>query len=375
MADSAPRLGRLTASLDSDAAAWVPAALHGFAEGVGSIVPPVFDAYARVFHPPKRIEGTEEVPVRWADVAEANGRTMHPAAEWGSIVTGFWTDRYNPAQPGLWDRPPSRGELPHELARRLVAILSEHTGQPDHGFFAVWEGFGDPVRVFMFPEDMPEDQRRREEKAAQEAFEADVRAWRGLVDSGATFKVPGRGMHLLSAALEAIEDFYEGDDGLSLRHPPTMWWPADQAWCVSSEIDLRRPMWAEAARRSRQSWPTTSSRPSLCGTRRASPGTPTRSTRYPWHPSKVHSIRASLAHRSTIDSAALRSLRRSPTALRATERRDSLSHRYARLVWPLGRYSRLRFRVEATQPRAVPLLRSLDPPGAPTTGFCFVAAR
>ena len=145
MAEPGGRLGRLTGWLDSDAAAWVPAALRGFAEGVCSIVPPVFDAYARVFHPATRMEDKEEVPVRWADVAEANGRTVHPAAEWGSIVAGLLAHKQS-GQPGLWDQPPSQGELPQGIARRLLVTLSEHTAQPDHAFFAVWEGFGYPPR-------------------------------------------------------------------------------------------------------------------------------------------------------------------------------------------------------------------------------------
>jgi hypothetical protein len=239
MAEPGGRLGRLTGSLDSDAAAWVPAALRGFAEGVCSIVPPVFDAYARVFHPATRMEDKEEVPVRWADVAEANGRTMHPAAEWGSIVAGLLAYKQS-GQPGLWDQPPSQGELPQGIARRLLATLSEHTAQPDHAFFAVWEGFGYPSSLlFLFPEDMPEQERHRAEQKAQDALDARVRPWRELVDGAAAFEVPGRRMHLLSGPLEAIEDFYEFYNGwLSVRHPPSLWWPGDQAWCVGGDVDL-----------------------------------------------------------------------------------------------------------------------------------------
>ena len=39
--------------------------------------------------------------------------------------------------------------------------------------------------------------------------------------------------YLLHGPLVAIEDFYEFH-----REPPSMWWPADQAWCVATDIDL-----------------------------------------------------------------------------------------------------------------------------------------
>ena len=128
---SGRNLGRLTASTDAHAADWI-LALRDFDYTVGSIVPPVFDAYARVFHPASRRGGETEIPVTWADVAKANGRKMHPAAEWGSI-TGSWEFQHRSTQPGLWDSAPSTGQLPRELAERLVGILSRNAENRDRG--------------------------------------------------------------------------------------------------------------------------------------------------------------------------------------------------------------------------------------------------
>jgi hypothetical protein len=229
------RLGRLTASHDIDAAAWILVALRDFDYTVGSIVPPVFDAYARVFHPASRGSGEDEVPVRWADVAAANGRVMHPAAEWGSI-TGSSGYQYNSTQPSLWDTEPSTGNLPAAIAQRLAAVLSEHTDDPSQGSFGIWEGWGTPISMFF-----SEGTAERVQQQAQEAFDAEVAAWRGLVESAASFQVPQRPMHLLRGPLVAIEDFYERYDGpssLCLRNPPSLWWPADGRWCVGTDIDL-----------------------------------------------------------------------------------------------------------------------------------------
>jgi hypothetical protein len=233
---SQQHLGRLSASSDIDAATWILVALRDFDGTVGSIVPPVFEAYARIFHPASRGTGDDQLAVRWADVAEANGREMHPAAEWGSI-TGSWEYQYRSTQPGLWDSPPSTGELPGEVAQRLGAVLSAHTDDPSHGFFGIWEGWGEPIPMFLFTEGTPE----KVQQQAREAFDAEAAAWRGLVESAVSFDVPQRPMQLLCGPLVAIEDFYERYDGrssLCLRNPPSLWWPADERWCVGTDIDL-----------------------------------------------------------------------------------------------------------------------------------------
>jgi hypothetical protein len=236
LAASQHELGRLRGSPDIDAAAWLLIALRDADGTVGSVVPPVFDAYARVFHPACRGAGNGELAVRWAEVAEANGRVMHPAAEWGSI-TGSWSYRYRSTQPGLWDSPPSTGQLPSEVALRLAAILSRHTYDPGNGCFGVWEGWGTGTGMFFFAKGTPEAAKRR----ARDAYDAEAAAWRGLIESAARFHVPHRWMHLLRGPLAAIDDFYErygGPSSLCLRDPPSLWWPGDAKWCVGTDIDL-----------------------------------------------------------------------------------------------------------------------------------------
>ena len=171
--------------------------------------------------------------MRWAEVAQTNGREMHPAAEWGSI-TGSWDYQ---SQPGVWDEPPATGRLPRVIARRLVAVLAEQTYDPGRAFFGIWEGWGTPAGAFLFAEDTPEATHQQ----ARDAFDAEVAAWLGLVDGAASFQAPHRRMHLLRGPLTAIEDFYQRYDhesSLCPRDPPSLWWPGDAKWAVGTDIDL-----------------------------------------------------------------------------------------------------------------------------------------
>jgi hypothetical protein len=205
---------------DSGAAEWVLANLTGFAEGVGSIVPGCFESYARVFHPAsltvadeaaagpearsvRWVDGTTrwEKPVRWAEVAAANDREMHPAAEWGSI-TGSLDYVYNGEQPGIWDSPPELGGPPPEVAERLVDVLVKFTGVPDGCWFGVSDIWASPLCAnVQVPPKFGTDHRRY-------------------------FLLKGP---LRSALISPDRD---GDRLADL------WWPEDRAWFVGSDVDL-----------------------------------------------------------------------------------------------------------------------------------------
>jgi hypothetical protein len=198
----APKHGLLAVAADATPAAWVMAGIRHFGYDVGSIVPATFRAYARVFHPAVRGEGSDAAEVRWAEVARANGRVMHPAAEWGSI-TGSWGYQYGGSQPGIWDYPPSTGELPAGVAARLVAVLARHTSTPQRCWFAVWEGFGG--------------------LASQ---------WR----SAPRFELPHRSMLLLAGPVDAAAASLDAQPWLG--QSASLWWPDDRAWCVGTDVDL-----------------------------------------------------------------------------------------------------------------------------------------
>ncbi len=227
--DSERKLGRLCASIDASAADWIVAGVRDFDGTVGSIVPAVFEAYARVFHPAGLRTDTGWADVGWSDVAEANGRVMHPAAEWGSLV-GSWKVK---GQPELWEAAPSQGEPPDSITERLAALLADYTETPSRCWFAVWEGWGSWSNTsessVFFPDDTPEDGRQR----ARESHRAKRAARQGLIKNAAPFELPQRPMRLLNAPLAAVGDLHE-----YLCHAPSVWWPQDRAWCIGTDVDL-----------------------------------------------------------------------------------------------------------------------------------------
>lgn len=193
-------LGGLPVETDVSPGAWIAAAVVPFGPGatVASLVPPVFDAYARVFHPAYRYEGLDDAEVPWAAVAAANGTVAHPLMQWPAI-TGGWEYLTEDSQPPLWDGPPAEGHLPVEVARRLAAVLAAHTATPEDCRFGRWHGFG---------YDAP---------------------------AAPTLALPDRAFWLVRGAV--------GDAARNLAPEPheqsaNLWWPADRAWCVATDIDL-----------------------------------------------------------------------------------------------------------------------------------------
>jgi hypothetical protein len=189
---------------DATAAAWIAESMHGFALDVGSIVPPQFEAYARVFHPAHlHQQDVRGAPVRWAEIAAANGRTVHPEMQFMKIAlipspyAHAWT------QPGLADRVPEVGSLSMDEAAELAAVLQPHTTTPEDCFFAVWDGWG--------------------------GLRHDMRG-------APVVAIPGRTMRLLRGPIHAVTE--NTDEHETRFQSANLWWPADRAWCVATEIDL-----------------------------------------------------------------------------------------------------------------------------------------
>lgn len=201
---------KLRVPADAQAADWLVETLR-WEHRADSLVTDRFAAYGRVFHPAsQRREWVSEPQdeVRWAAVAAANGRVMHGAAEWGSII-GSWKTT---AQAALWDCAPTRGELPERIALLVAATLRAHTSSTEDCYFGVWEGTG---------------------------WQGDPSCWRNWVGQiPPRFQLPSREMLLLAGPLDAIEDFYAPQPGLTRPTPPHIWWPADHAWCVATDVDL-----------------------------------------------------------------------------------------------------------------------------------------
>ena len=177
--------------------AWIAAAVHDSLADVGSLVPPVFAAYARVFHPAVRYDGDDDVDVTWAAVAAHNRTVPHPLMQWPA-VTGSWDYVDEDSQPPVWDRAPDEGHLPVPSAARLVPLLSSHTATPEDCFFGVWSGWG----------------------LTQVAAPA--------------LELPHRSYWLVRGPVTLATANFADEPAEQSAH---LWWPADRAWCVATDID------------------------------------------------------------------------------------------------------------------------------------------
>ncbi|MCZ2859271.1 hypothetical protein [Blastococcus sp. VKM Ac-2987] len=197
------QLGGLPVETDVSRGSWVARAVADEPAGtVGSLVPPVFAAYARVLHPAYRYDGDDDVEIPWSAVAALNGTVAHPLMQWPA-VTGGWEYLNEDSQPPTWDGAPAEGHLPTTVAERLAGALARHTTAPGGCLFGRWSGFG---------------------------FDAD-----GVRDLPALALPGGRDVVLVRGRV--------ADAARNLAPEPSeqsanLWWPADRSWLVATDIDL-----------------------------------------------------------------------------------------------------------------------------------------
>ena len=117
-------------------ASWIAERLHPFGEDTGSVVPDGFERYARLFHP---VEGRSGRPERWAEIAERNGRIVHPEMQLHMISRPVGSPSPNGYDPGPGY---NSGSLPNDERVVVVEHLRRATSTPDDCWFCVWEGFG-----------------------------------------------------------------------------------------------------------------------------------------------------------------------------------------------------------------------------------------
>lgn len=197
------QLGGLPIETDVSSGVWISSGRRRGTPGtVGALVPAVFESYARVLHPAIRYAGDDDVEVPWAEVAAHNGTVAHPLMQWVP-VTGSWDYRASDSQPPVWDDAPSEGHLPVEVAVRLAAVLRRHTGTPEDCRFGRWTGYG--------------------------------------FDAAALERLPQlllRGGHDVVVVRGAVHDAARNLAPEPHEQSANLWWPADRAWCVVTDIDL-----------------------------------------------------------------------------------------------------------------------------------------
>ena len=216
---------------DAAGAAWVVGGLErpmGRAEPPGwhlplatyvaQVIPTGFPAYACVFHPAtRRRDGAR---VRWTEVAHRLGRVAHAEMQWHALLSGRTPGDSLSSE---WD-PPGQGHLPLAETRVLVERLRPFTTSPQRCWFAVWEGWGNPVPLAAdvhpkVPPPVPTPWPAR--RCPRLACPGPQHPWR-VYD-------------LYQGPVEAAIDLAEHGRNASL------WWPDDRRWCVS-------PRWTSCGR-------------------------------------------------------------------------------------------------------------------------------
>jgi hypothetical protein len=237
---------RLRPVTDVSAAAWVVDGV-GDASRVDGLLPPRFDAYARILHPawPAGDASADEArpePVRWADVAAASGRQVHARVQFDALV-GVERGKARPYEPDV-------GEFPPPLLSALCGLLGRHTTTPERCWFCLWDGWG-WIRGWPSMTALPVGGARGRVGRAGSAIEVPPAFPPEILD-GPRVSVPSRDYILFEGPLTAAGELgWRCGELLSIAHPerdfdpsefepqsPSLFWPEDRAWCVATEVDL-----------------------------------------------------------------------------------------------------------------------------------------
>ena len=203
----------LTFLTDVTPGRWVEEGLARSFGSMGSLVPGGYAAYARLLHPARN--GTDR-RLRWSAVAEWSGRVYHPLMSFEGISAPASGHGLGPPP---WDEDPNHGSMDEEVATELAALLAQFTGTPEHCYFGVWEGYGQYSGGSAM---LTSDGRGRRLGTPR-----DIRRAQRL-------RGRGRDYLLYRGRLEDITGFYTN----FRSEPPNIWWPADLAWFVATDIDL-----------------------------------------------------------------------------------------------------------------------------------------
>ena len=205
-----PNLKFLT---DVSAGRWVEQSLSPDFGCVGSLVPVGYEGYARMLHPAR---DASEQPVRWSEVVDWSGRVYHAVMSFEGISSSVDGRGVGPRP---WDDDPKHGSMDEDQAIELSRFLARYTATPDECYFGVWDGYGQySGGTTMLTSDgssrrlgMPSDISR-------------ARRMRGVDHDYLLYR--GRLAH--------ITEFFTN----FRSQPPNIWWPADHAWFVATDIDL-----------------------------------------------------------------------------------------------------------------------------------------
>lgn len=238
----------LKPKLDPNEAAWVSKNRRPFDTfSVGSLVPAVFERYARLLHP---ASSYANLPVRWAEVAGWSGRTIHPLAQWELLARPLPGHEVGRCPFIL---PPREGGLPPGHLRKLCGLLTGQTADPERCFIALWDGYGSPEVVLTAPESVrgsgsaprsaPESAPGSSPgPASGQASDGNDQTSKSNVPplwaGAAELRLEYRAFLVAEGSLATVAEMTGKHGAFGSRLPPTLFWPADHTWFVASDPDL-----------------------------------------------------------------------------------------------------------------------------------------
>lgn len=160
---------------------------------VGSLVPNVYERYARICHPGLRREGQLLLPVFWTDMATFTGAHAHALMHWGKICTSrFYGEEVE---------EPVVGTIPDTILEPLKKVLLLFASD-EPCWLAVWEGWGDDY--------LPQ------------------------VPETASVKTKERGWDLFRVPFESID----AQLLIGGEQTASMVWSGDFSWWLNNDVDL-----------------------------------------------------------------------------------------------------------------------------------------
>ena len=208
---------------DVSAADWLDDALHSYGDErvrLANFVPDTYEAFARILHP---YWGARTG--RWAEIAASRGVTIGPDTTFDEAC-GLGSDEISQGH------HPSDGSLPSAEMAALGRVLTPHTRTSEECVYCFWAGFG------IWGSDNGETYHGHLTDEQNEALNAPIRErWRRELDAMKAIPrvaLPAREHFLFTGPLSRTGRPFM----FELREQsPTMWWPADRAWFVATEID------------------------------------------------------------------------------------------------------------------------------------------
>lgn len=189
---------------------------------VASLIPAVFESYARILHPVGVPAG--QGPVSWKSIAEGNGKTAHPLMQFSCIGSATVGE----SRPGAREIEPGVGYLEETRFHALTGVLSNYTSTPENCWYCLWDGFGNlspggsvglaSVSGFGREPTIPAAAVEQPDYVESPRVETEHRDY-----------------ILFSGELAAASEFLK----YPMRQSPNIWWPDDRAWCVATDIDLQ----------------------------------------------------------------------------------------------------------------------------------------